>query len=164
MDQLIVAYICAAGTFLLLRLMSKHARSRTASFLDAANTLLLAILILNVLLTLGSAALCSTCYGLNFYAVLVGTFLLAFSVQLLFFYKRFRINTALTFASILLLILYVNLDLIAIVITFAKENEASGWAAYYAPSVNGWTAGLLIVYFAVCWLWAGKEVKQKRAA
>lgn len=164
MDQLIVAYICAAGTFLLLRLMSTHARCRTARFLDAANTLLLGILILNVLLTLGSAVLCSTCYGLNFYAVLVGTLLLAFSVQLLFFYKRFRINAALTLASMLLLILYVNLDLIAIVITFAKENEASGWATYYAPSVNGWTLVILLAYFAGCWLWAGKDLKQKRAA
>jgi len=160
MDQMIVAYICASGAFLMLRLLSKKANSRTAGFLEAANTLILAILLLNVLITLGSAVRCRNCYGLSFYPVLIGTIALTFPVQLLFFYKRYRIRADLTFASILLLILYVNLDLVGIVVTFARENEASSWTTYYAPSVNGWTLGILVVYFAGCWLWA----KQKRAA
>ena len=160
--RFIEAYIYSTLVFLILRLFFVQVRERTAGFLHAANGLVLVLLLLNALDVVVFAVRCEGCYGVYFYSYLIGTFLLGFAFQLCFFYRRFRVRVSLTVVSIVLLFIYINYNWVIILTSsIFRDYLPSTWSTHYLSPI--WDKVVMIgtaaVYFAVCWVWAGRRGK-----
>ena len=144
--ELISAYVYSTAAFLLLTLFIKEIRQRTPGFLQTTNSLIIIILFFNLLLKFHSTRQCIVA-------------LLLFLVFLTFLFKKIRVKPYITFASILLLLVYLNSGLLQIVITsLFRDYFPSTWSTYYANTNGWWTIAFSAIWFCICYLGASRSI------
>ena len=63
-----------------------------------------------------------------------------------------------TVVSVILLLVYVNFDILTILINMIyRDSLVSSWSVYYKNRDQLPTIGIAALYFGVCWLWAGRK-------
>lgn len=177
-NTLIIAYVYATITFLLLRIFIKTMKVKTTEFLNIANAILLLLLAVNLAETFIDVFECSSTraqmvketkpegynfyYQHNCYSVLVWTLLLAFSFQLVFLYKRFREKVFLTISSILLLLIFFKIEYLIIFITALNRNYLpTSWVIETNELDKWWELAASVIYFAACWYIPMFKLKKK---
>ena len=154
--ELISAYVYSTGAFLLLRPFNSVVKEKTPGFLQTTNCLIAAILFLNLLLVTVKAWQCSSCYGFAYYSSIISALLVSF-LSLVFLFRRFRAKISLTIVSTILLLAYLNFDLLRILVTTYIEVRPTSWSIYYRNTNGWWTIGCCIIWFCVCYLGAGQR-------
>lgn len=165
---IINAYIFSTLFFLLCAAWLPSFRKRTAAFLDVSNKLLLLPLCLQFVCWIKDTAVpfftpqdagAWRVHSLYSYLYLLSVPVLGFAFQLLFFWRRYRIQKWATVISVVLLLLLSTMELLmAVYVSFHSDYLPASWK-FYAPAYReiAVTSGLSAVYFLLCRAAAKKQ-------
>lgn len=169
-NKIIEGYILSILTFLIIILIKKQYREKSKDFLNTANIILLITLITNIIFAivayfdckiLENATINQSTVITNCNSTLLYNFFLGFVFQSLFILYRNRIKIVLTIISIVLLILFLNIESIIIKLSPYKDYLPSSWHfSEYNPEY-GWMFRFYIVIFFICWIVAKIKSKAK---
>ena len=174
LDHLLFSYVFAVTLFLMCRIFNKAVRNRTEGFLNAANTGLLLLLSLNMIVTVLNVVQCKELFqdasgrtsgaGSFFWerrdciAILLLNFVLAFVFHLLFLWRKYRIRIWLTVVLGLMLLYLLNYEY-ALVYRVEKWGTKYSWDFYYSGPTEWVVAVFTIIYFMVCWIASRSNVQ-----
>ncbi len=152
------AYIYSNIVFLFMSVFAKKLKKQRQSFLNISNAIIIVLLFLSLANEVYIAIECNASqtktlgYSFNCYANLIRTILLAFLFQLLFLKKKFRVKVWATIASILLLIIFLNIDKLVVLYTsLFRDYMPSAWSVYYDTLPDTiLTIAFSVFYFVVC--------------
>lgn len=167
LNNIVTGYITSTITFLIIIIFFRSVRSRTQTFLNNSNSVILFCLVCNIIWVVKEAVICKAyttknidpnlldTYQKNNYSCfsfLICTLIFAFIFQTLFFFKRNRIKVSLTIISILLLTFIHNYERFVIFITsLFRDYIPSSWSANYNVENILWKLVFSIAYFIFCW-------------
>lgn len=169
LDHLLFSYVFAVALFLLCRIFNKAARNRTDEFLNTANTGLLLLLSLNMIVTVLNVVQCMNSLQVSsenasgdgvFWVrrscitVLLLNFVLAFLFHLIFLWRRHRVKIWLTVMLGLMLLCLLNYEY-GLVYWVENWGTRSSWAFYNSGPTEWVVAAFSVIYFLVCWIVSG---------
>lgn len=175
LDHLLFSYVFAVVLFLLCRVFNKAARNRTEEFLNAANTCLLLLLSLNMIVTVVNVVQCMNSLQVSsgnasgagvFWirrsciAVLLLNFVLAFLFHLIFLWRKHRVKIWLTVMLGLMLLFLLNYEY-GLVYWVENWGTRSSWAIYYSGPTEWVVAAFTVINFIVCWIISGRKPQHR---